>query len=95
MPASVGILLDAGDVVMGWPGGARMGRFRKSSGGQTNHCKEEKGALQKLSVHRALSPRTKAIKMMLAGRSGYLSITVKPGRVTNLVRDPLLLLNLP
>jgi hypothetical protein len=56
MPASMSTLLNAGNVVMGWPRGACMGGFRKSSGGQTNQREEEKGAFQKLSVHRALSP---------------------------------------
>jgi hypothetical protein len=62
VPASTGTLLDAGDAGMPCgPGGTRMGRFRESSGGQTDYQQEVEGTLQELSVHRVFPLETMAI----------------------------------
>jgi hypothetical protein len=46
VPASTGTLLYAGNVAMtSGPGGTRMGRFRESSGGQTDYQQEVEGTL--------------------------------------------------
>jgi hypothetical protein len=46
VPASTGTLLYPGNAAMtSGPGGTRMGRFRESSGGQTNHQQEVEGTL--------------------------------------------------
>jgi hypothetical protein len=51
--ASVWALLKMRDVdAMGWVGGTRGSRFRKSSGGQAKNQQKIKNSFQELSVHR-------------------------------------------
>ena len=92
VPASMCTLLETGDVSMvDGPSGTRMGRFRKSSGGQTDHHQEVEGTFQKLSVHRAFPLETMAVKMIRPPEAGYQSNTVifEPQSL-NRTRDPLL-----
>src|SRR5438552_17898608 len=56
LAAGTGALLHAGNASMTCgPGGTRVGRFRESSGGQTDYQQEMEGTLQELSVHRVSS----------------------------------------
>ena len=56
LAAGTGALLHSGNASMTCgPGGTRMSRFRKSSGGQTDYQQEVEGTLQELSVHRVSS----------------------------------------
>jgi hypothetical protein len=62
VPASVGGLLYMGNMrAVGRVRGTGMGRFRKSSGGQTKDQNKISDAPQKLSVHRVLSSRNHGI----------------------------------
>lgn len=62
VPASMGGLLYMRDMsAVGGMRGTRMGRFRKSSGGQTKDQNKVRYAPQKLSVHRELSSRNHGI----------------------------------
>jgi hypothetical protein len=62
VPASVRTLLYTGNVgAVGRVRGTRVGRFREGSGGQTKDQNKIMEALQKLSVHRAMSSRNHGI----------------------------------
>jgi hypothetical protein len=52
--------------MMSGPGGTSVGRFRQSSGGQTDRQQEVEGTLQEPSVHRVFPLETMAIKMLRA-----------------------------